>query len=223
MSFQCFFVDSDAPNLFQIYNLLQYPKDSLQNESAEIMLRATNDERGTVAGLRALSEALEEEHADGTLCFNLPTENETSTPRSQQVTYHTALVQDANADRCHLRHTAFSLTPSTEDSRGLLFTAVQRARPFPTACLSTGWRHSSNTLSSKESGITRLAQSCRTGRPLSKSPSRLHLRSMHTERSSKFSSLTRTSVELAVRCGSPKCDGSRHGLENATKYGMICE
>jgi hypothetical protein len=29
------------------------------------MLRATNDERGTVAGLVALSQALDDEHADG--------------------------------------------------------------------------------------------------------------------------------------------------------------
>jgi hypothetical protein len=30
------------------------------------MLKATNEERGTVAGLATLSQALEEEHADGT-------------------------------------------------------------------------------------------------------------------------------------------------------------
>jgi hypothetical protein len=38
---------------------------SLQCDVAEIMLRATNEERGTVAGLAALSQALDEELTDG--------------------------------------------------------------------------------------------------------------------------------------------------------------
>lgn len=54
-----------STNLLQTYNLLRYPKDSIQNDVAEIMLRATNEERGTVAGLAALSQALDDEHADG--------------------------------------------------------------------------------------------------------------------------------------------------------------
>jgi hypothetical protein len=37
----------------------------MQNDVAEIMLRATNEERGTVAGLAALAQALDEEHPDG--------------------------------------------------------------------------------------------------------------------------------------------------------------
>jgi len=39
--------------------------DSLPHDVAQIMLHATNDERGMVVGLMALSQALEDEHADG--------------------------------------------------------------------------------------------------------------------------------------------------------------
>jgi hypothetical protein len=47
-----------------MYSLLQHPKDSLPHGVAEIMHRATNEEWGTVAGLIALSQALDDEHAD---------------------------------------------------------------------------------------------------------------------------------------------------------------
>jgi hypothetical protein len=53
-------------HLDQIYTLLRYPEHSLPREVAEVMLKATNEERGTIAGLAALSQALEEEHEDGT-------------------------------------------------------------------------------------------------------------------------------------------------------------
>ncbi|KAH9956036.1 hypothetical protein BC827DRAFT_1271237 [Russula dissimulans] len=46
------------------YTMLCYPKDSLLYNTAEIMLKATNEECGTVAGLAALSQALDEEHLD---------------------------------------------------------------------------------------------------------------------------------------------------------------
>ena len=49
----------------QTYSLLCYPKDSLPCEVAEIMLKATNEERGTVAGLTALTQALDDENTDG--------------------------------------------------------------------------------------------------------------------------------------------------------------
>jgi len=52
-------------NFLQTYNLLCHPKGSIQSNVAEIMLRATNEERGTVAGLAALSQALDDEHVDG--------------------------------------------------------------------------------------------------------------------------------------------------------------
>jgi hypothetical protein len=53
-------------HLDQVYTLLRYPEHSLPREVAQVMLKATNEERGTVAGLAALSQALEEEHEDGT-------------------------------------------------------------------------------------------------------------------------------------------------------------
>jgi hypothetical protein len=53
-------------HLPQIYSLLYFPEHSLLCKTAEIMLKATNEERGTIAGLAMLSQALEEEHADGT-------------------------------------------------------------------------------------------------------------------------------------------------------------
>ena len=39
--------------------------DSLPHDVAQIMLRATNDERGIVAGIVALSQALDDEYTDG--------------------------------------------------------------------------------------------------------------------------------------------------------------
>jgi hypothetical protein len=48
---------------------LRYPKESLPCEAAEIMLKASNEERGTVAGLAALSKDLEDAQVDGMLCL----------------------------------------------------------------------------------------------------------------------------------------------------------
>ena len=39
--------------------------DSLPHDVAQIMLCATNDEQGTVAGIVALSQALDDKYADG--------------------------------------------------------------------------------------------------------------------------------------------------------------
>ncbi|KAG1893909.1 uncharacterized protein F5891DRAFT_985452 [Suillus fuscotomentosus] len=46
------------------YTLQHYPKDSLPSQTASIMLKASNDERGTVAGLAALSKDLDNAGAD---------------------------------------------------------------------------------------------------------------------------------------------------------------
>ncbi|KIJ11914.1 hypothetical protein PAXINDRAFT_15245 [Paxillus involutus ATCC 200175] len=46
------------------YSLLQQGTQTLQCEAAEIMLKASSEERGTVAGLAALSKELDEVHAD---------------------------------------------------------------------------------------------------------------------------------------------------------------
>ena len=59
----------------QTYSLLRYPKDSLLFEVAGTMLKATNEERGTVAGLAALSQDLNDEHADG-MCSSILGANE---------------------------------------------------------------------------------------------------------------------------------------------------
>jgi hypothetical protein len=56
---------TEHAELFQVYNLLRYPTDSPQSEVVEMMLKATNEERGTVAGLMALMETLDDEQADG--------------------------------------------------------------------------------------------------------------------------------------------------------------
>jgi hypothetical protein len=58
-------------NPHQTYSLLRYPKASLPSDVAAIMLHATNDERGTVAGLASLSQDLDEEYADGASCLSL--------------------------------------------------------------------------------------------------------------------------------------------------------
>ncbi|KIJ57899.1 hypothetical protein HYDPIDRAFT_103637 [Hydnomerulius pinastri MD-312] len=55
--------------IYATYSLLQMPKDSLPCEAAEIMLKASSEDRGTVAGFAALSKELDEENPDaGQLC-----------------------------------------------------------------------------------------------------------------------------------------------------------
>lgn len=49
--------------------LSHYPRDSLPSEVARIMLRATNEERGTVASLAALLDDMDDEHIDGMSSF----------------------------------------------------------------------------------------------------------------------------------------------------------
>jgi|ERR1700722_10298948 len=51
--------------MFQTASLARYPPDTLQSEIAQIMLKATNEERGTVAALGALSRELDDLHQDG--------------------------------------------------------------------------------------------------------------------------------------------------------------
>jgi hypothetical protein len=59
-----FLSDTNIPVL-KTYSLLRDPTKSLHCDVTEIMLCATNEERGTVAGLAALSQALDEELTDG--------------------------------------------------------------------------------------------------------------------------------------------------------------
>ena len=60
-----------STNLYQTYSLLRYPKASLPSDVAGIMLRATNEERGTVAGLVSLLQDLDKEFPDGASCLTL--------------------------------------------------------------------------------------------------------------------------------------------------------
>lgn len=53
------------------YTLQHYPKDSLPSQTASIMLKASNDERGTVAGLAALSKDLDDAGSDAGLAYSL--------------------------------------------------------------------------------------------------------------------------------------------------------
>lgn len=48
-----------------MYSLQSYPEDSLPRQAAMHMLKATNEERGTVAGLTALTQDLDNTSADG--------------------------------------------------------------------------------------------------------------------------------------------------------------
>ena len=54
-------------NIYQIYTMLRYPDNKLPSEVAAIMLKATNEERGMVAGLASMLEMLNDdpELADG--------------------------------------------------------------------------------------------------------------------------------------------------------------
>jgi hypothetical protein len=54
-------------NIYQIYTMLHYPDNKLPSEVTAIMLKATNEERGTVAGLASMLEMLNDdpELADG--------------------------------------------------------------------------------------------------------------------------------------------------------------
>lgn len=51
--------------LLQTYTLVQRPKDTLLSTVADIMIKASNEERGTVAGLAAISKDLDDVVADG--------------------------------------------------------------------------------------------------------------------------------------------------------------
>lgn len=52
------------------FSLRQHPEDSLPSKVAQIMLKASNEERGTVAGLAILSQELESASTDGMLILN---------------------------------------------------------------------------------------------------------------------------------------------------------
>jgi hypothetical protein len=86
------------------------------------MLSATNEERGTVAGLAALSQALDDEHTDGTyFCFPLVK------------TLLTAMIGDvpyAMSPRCQVRHM------SSETYRLLAYTLCLRYPATPVHCRS---------------------------------------------------------------------------------------
>lgn len=49
----------------QTYSLSGYPSNSLPSQFSSIMLKASNEDRGTVADLATLSRDLEEVNADG--------------------------------------------------------------------------------------------------------------------------------------------------------------
>ncbi|KAN0074464.1 hypothetical protein V8E55_011876, partial [Tylopilus felleus] len=53
------------------YSLLQHGADSFPAEVMEIMFKSSCEERGTVAGLAALSKNLDEEHVDGNKEYTL--------------------------------------------------------------------------------------------------------------------------------------------------------
>ncbi|KAI0276549.1 hypothetical protein BC826DRAFT_928315, partial [Russula brevipes] len=73
----------------QIYTLSRDRRDSLPSDVAGIMLKATNEERGTVAGLAALLDGLDNEHIDGMSLPHCDTEGDSSINVSQEM--------------CHLR------------------------------------------------------------------------------------------------------------------------
>lgn len=49
----------------QIYALSRHQSDLFPADVARIMLKATNEERGTVAGLTTLLHSLDDNHIDG--------------------------------------------------------------------------------------------------------------------------------------------------------------
>ncbi|EGO28222.1 hypothetical protein SERLADRAFT_434095 [Serpula lacrymans var. lacrymans S7.9] len=57
-------LSTQPPHLLTTYSLLQMPRESLPCEAAEIMLKTTTEEHGTVAALAALSKELDEAHTD---------------------------------------------------------------------------------------------------------------------------------------------------------------
>jgi hypothetical protein len=61
------YIQPTSINIYQIYTMLRYPDNKLLSEVAAIMLKATNEERGTVAGLASMLETLNDdpELADG--------------------------------------------------------------------------------------------------------------------------------------------------------------
>jgi hypothetical protein len=47
------------------FSLQRYPEESLPFQASQVMLKASNEERGTVASLAALSEELDDANDDG--------------------------------------------------------------------------------------------------------------------------------------------------------------
>ncbi|KAG1867648.1 hypothetical protein F4604DRAFT_1927432 [Suillus subluteus] len=72
---------------FETFSLLSEPKDSLPCEAAEIMLKASREERGTVPGLAALSEDLDNVQTDAIQTFSLSPHHKTRAMSSE--TYRT--------------------------------------------------------------------------------------------------------------------------------------
>ncbi|KAG2053455.1 hypothetical protein BDR06DRAFT_1008610 [Suillus hirtellus] len=56
---------------FQTFSLHQYPEETLPYEVANIMLKASNDEQGTIAGLAAFTKELDEDLVDATQTYTL--------------------------------------------------------------------------------------------------------------------------------------------------------
>ncbi|KAI0282680.1 hypothetical protein BC826DRAFT_974159 [Russula brevipes] len=61
-----------------ICTLSRHPKDSLPAEVAGILLKASKEERGTVAGLAALMDGLDDEHINGRTLFSPSPRSETA-------------------------------------------------------------------------------------------------------------------------------------------------
>ncbi|KAG1846974.1 hypothetical protein DFJ58DRAFT_730304 [Suillus subalutaceus] len=134
------------------FSLLSYPKDSLPCEAAEIMLKASREERGTVAGLAALSEDLDNVQTDAmqtfsrvmstetyrtlarTLCFRFPYTPvhcrgdeplvRNSTPLDREETFYEYVV--VNGRRYHASRTVGS------NSSSLFHVTIPRAVPVAT-------------------------------------------------------------------------------------------
>jgi hypothetical protein len=130
---------------------------------------------------------------------------------------------DASIKTCRRTHTASSPTRSASGTPSHPFTAVRTPQQLPIACRLTVRRYFLSTSSLMASDTMCRRQWVGTNPRLSKSSSRVCLRSLPMENSSKYSSSVKISDKQTVRCGWRVCAGSHHGMESAIVSGTPCE
>jgi len=130
---------------------------------------------------------------------------------------------DASIETCRWTHTASSPTRSASSTPSHLFTAIRTPQQLPIACRLTTRQYFLSMPSLIASDAMHRGQWVGTNPHLSGSSSRVCLRSLPMENSSKYSSSVKISDKQTVHCGWRVCAGSHHRMESAIVSGTPCE